>query len=468
MRTTLSVLVITAACYGHASAADSRTDVEDRFARAQQFEEEGKFEDAEAIYRALLADDPTLQKAAAKLAMCLFDAGLVDEAADAADAAIAIAPYRGVWAERAYLYKARACAEAGCLKNARDAVEFLRERFPDAVSTTRAEVVEARLDGRDPGLLEAAIQVEMEADELHDAANQAVKGQDYEQGLALLDSLIANYPDTRRALRGRMTRAYLLGMMPGRTDDCLSAWQDVHHRTEIAAPRSAIHLESLLRSGFLLQRLDRRAEAYVNFSAAAALADEPNLAADAKLQSAGAYFEVLQRQLFTEAGVSPQEWSELRERCGEVRANPSASEEARCRAELMVLESFDWEFRPEDSWNAAAAFLAKYNGGKLLPEQAAAHLFAGRSLQRLNRHAEALPHFQWILDTFPDGEVIWEGIDYHAMAYYGVFVCHMYSDAPYAEMIAPCLQVLKSHADSEEAALCRIAVNDEGLHDAHK
>lgn len=427
---------------------------------AQKYAEGGNLENAEKIYRTVLATDPDQQRAAVELAINLFEQGRAQEAADAADVAIAIDPYRGKWAELAFLYKAKACGVAGCIPQALDAVHTLKYRFPDSVSTTKAELVEAELWGRNTSALEAQLGLELQADDLHTQAVAAVKSNNYDLALQLFDQVIYSYPDTRKSLRSRMMRATLLGLMKGRTEDTLAAWDDVRQRVEGSTPYSPIHYDSIYRTGFLRQRLDMRQEAYEEFSALAKLADDPRVVAEASLQAAGAYFEVLQRQLFTSNGVSPEEWSTVREDCASVLKLPRLSDESAIRAELMVLESFAWEIRPEETVTAADDFLKHHGGDSFLPEQAAAHYFLGQALQRVDRHAESIPHFRWIIETFPPEDMVWDGLNYQALSRYSLYVSLMYTGVPMEKALEPCYFVIGHYPDSEYAVLCRRATGE--------
>jgi len=90
-------------------------------------------------------------------------------------------------------------------------------------------------------------------------------------------------------------------------------------------------------------------------------------------------------------------------------------------------------------------------------EVATAHLLHGEFLQRKMRHAEALPHFEWITKRFGESEV-WAGLTTTQRACYRVYDALRQSSAPADQVRAAGEVVLTRWPDSVCARLIRRAM----------
>jgi len=432
------------------------------WAQAQELEDQGLYDEAAQVYAGILVQCPGYQRAAVRLAVARFEGGHAEEALQRLDTAIEMEPFGRVWAEWGLLYRARACRTLGCTEQARDDIAMLKSRFPDSISTSRAEVLEAEMEGWDSGPAEDALELELAAEQLHEEANAAANAGDYEQALLLFDQVVAQYPDTRKSLRSKEIKALMLGLLPDRTEEAKAAFEDVLADVKTTAPHSRLRYEAEQRIAFLDLRAERRQQALARFHWLATHATNPEVVAGARLQAAGVYFELLQRRPAAPDPVQPEEWEALRRLCQESRSHPAAGRRDRARADLMILESFAWQVRPEEAIALAGQYLAAYPEAEFRQEQAATHLFAGESLQRLARHAEALEHFWWIIDEFAeDPGPIWPGLEYRAHTYYRIHASLLRLGAAQAAADI-CQVILDTYPDTEYADLCRIAGEREG------
>jgi len=394
----LWAICVNTPAYGDAAQDDPR------WAAAMTHHADGEYDAAANLFQDLLADHPASQPTAARLAMSLYEAGRFDQARVAADQAIALNAYAEGWAELGYLYKARACHQLGCMPETFDAIEILKKRFPDAVSTTRAEILEAEINGWTDGVSDVDLAEEYAADKLITQALQAVRRKEIDQAVGLLDGVIANYPHTRRSLYAMERKAYILSMQPGDTADCTNTFLDIIAAVRNNAPNSRIRYDAEFRVAALYQRQDMPYEAMVAYLNLADTAEDPRMAARAAFEAMGAHNEMLQRRQTLGESVTNDDWEALRNHCAEVKQRPDATALFISRADLIIAESYHWQLRTEDALSAANAHISTHGAGSDRPALATAHLIAGECLQKLERHDEALAHYQWIIDTFGDKE----------------------------------------------------------------
>jgi len=461
LRASLFIAIMSGLAGGPAVAEQPTCDVpRELWAQAQELEDQGLYDEAAQIYAGILAQCPGYQRAAIRLAVARFEGGHAEQALQQLDAAMEMDPFGRVWAEWGLLYRARACRTLGCTEQARDDIALLKSRFPDSISTARAEVLEAEMEGWDTGPAEDALELELAAEQLHEEASAAANAGNYDQAVALFDQVVAQYPGTRKSLRSKEIKALMLGLLPDRTEEARAAFEDVLAEVRTTAPHSRLRYEAELRIGFLDLRTEQRPQALARFHWLAAHATSPEVVAGAKLQAAGVYFELLQRR--RAEPVQPEQWEALRRLCQEARSHPAATRRDRARADLMVLESLAWEVQPEEALALAGPYLAMYPDAEFRPEQAVVHLFAGESLLRLGRHTEALEHFWWIIDEFADDPgSIWPGLEYRAHTYYRIHASLLRLGA-IQEASDICQAILDTYPDTEYADLCRIAAEREG------
>jgi len=375
-----------------------------RWATAMQLQASAQHDAAAQVLQALYDDYPASQPVATRLAMNLFEAGRYDQSHTVADQAISLNAYAEGWAELGYLYKARACRELGCLGETLTAIDILKKRFPDSVATTRAEVLEAEIDGIAGGVSGSDVDEEYAADQLVTQALRAARNKDYAQAITLLDDVIVNYAHTRRSLYAMERKAYILSMQPEDTADCANTFLDIIAAVRNNAPNSRIRYDAEFRVAALYQRQDMPYEAMVAYLDLADTAEDPRMAARAAFEAMGAHNEMLQRRLTLGESVTNDDWEALRNHCAEVKQRPDATALFISRADLIIAESYHWQLRTEDALSAANAHISTHGAGSDRPALATAHLIAGECLQRKGNHQEALEHYQWIIDTFGSRE----------------------------------------------------------------
>ncbi|HNO79729.1 MAG TPA: tetratricopeptide repeat protein [Phycisphaerae bacterium] len=470
-----------------------QVDSADLWASARALEDAGQYARAAAIYEQILAQDSDSQKAATKLGVNLYQAGLYQDALNRIDASIEMNPYSRVWAEWGYLYRARICRELGCDSIAAESIAVLRSRFPDSISTARAEVLDSELEG--VGALAANDQVdaEMAAELLHDEAVQAIREGDTTLAESLFDEVVLLYPDTHKSLRSMEIKGLMLsGLSRERVRDAKAVFQQIIDVVATETPHARVRYEAELRLGYLSLKEDNQQEAMSHFewlsnnaqdprfaqnakTRLAAMyhtsrrmdeaydlfmdlrdnAVEPNVRSNAALQAAGVFFEMQQAVPWSRESF---DYETVRTLCRDVQNLEYANEEELARSKLMFFETYLWEKDPEQCLLLAENFLREYEESGMRRELSTAHLFAGESLQLLHRHDEALVHYRWITGQYETNGEIWPWEQLMSRAYYRVFDALRRTNASTEEIRAAADVVLEEFPRSKHAPLVRIAI----------
>ncbi|HNO80361.1 MAG TPA: tetratricopeptide repeat protein [Phycisphaerae bacterium] len=432
----------------HSTVRAECPDVGDLWAQATTFDEQDLPNEAADVYASILESCPDSQRAAVKLAMRLYEVGRYSEALEFVDSSIAMNPYNRVLAEWGYLYKAKVCSELGCDTEARTAIDVLKSRFPDSISTTRAEAVEAALNATNSEDADNALNLELVAGELHELAVNAANRNDVDRALRLLTQVRELYPETRKSLRSLEIKGLILSRMSkDRAPEAIDVFEEIlanlrpeneHSRIRYEAelrlgylnviledlPKAREHFhwlavnaedpkireEAKLRDGFINLVEGRHVEAVESFQSLAENAKELGDRAEASLQSAGAEFEILQRRRAT-GSVAPAEWQQLRTTLGDVSRLEGVSDQQRCRAELMIVESYLWGDQEAEALQKAELFLEEFDEDIFPQETATARLTAAISHVNLRGYNNALPHLDWILGRYDDSDEVWPGLN---------------------------------------------------------
>jgi len=401
----LSVALVTLG--SHVTRADP-SHCDDLWSTADSLFDAEAYPQALVAYEAYMAECGVTQEAAVMAARCQIECDQAVEAANRLEAAIDMAP-RTYWAAVGLYAQAKACSRAGCHDVARRAIAELKATFPEMTWTTRAEVVEAQLDGAQVSAAEQSLSREQGAFRLYREAVRLAGVKDYDASLAVLDRLITDYEDTRTVLAALHSQAKILARDRAGTPDGLAAFEDLLGELERRAPQSVMRFEVQRSVGALHQRMDQPDEARRVFQDLAKVMQDPELKAEATLQAIGAFNESNQRRYCVDEPVQPSDWAELRRRCARARANPAATPFQRARLDLIAVESLFWEGQMPEALAAAERLIAEYDASVDRRGVATARLMAGECLQALGAHEAALVHYDWIVDEFGDEE-IWPGL----------------------------------------------------------
>ena len=417
-------------------------------------EEQGQWQQAEALCLEVLARDPGVQRAAVEAGVCALQLNREHDALQRFRQAVEIDPL-GAWAAKALYYEAFTCSRSDCVPESLQCAVRLRERFPGSVWTTHAERLEGDLLGFDDGmraLLRQRAAADEAADELYWTGRRQAAAGDYPGALGTMEGLLEQLPNTRTAFSAWLSVANIRAKLGDRGGATAAA----EHVLATAAPESAasrLVCGARDRLAHLYQLQHRKVEAAQLFDQLAAYSTVPEEVADAKLQAAGAIMEALfvsARDGEPHAGA----WDVLRARCAEVLTTPGVTEAQAVRADLMTVESFHWELRLSESRQQAEWLLTRYDGARYPQEAATAHLVAGEGRQVAGDYAGALQHYRWITERFGLRE-IWPGLDNLARTYFRIFNLSVYTGAPRAEVDAAAFVVLRNWPRSRYADLIR-------------
>jgi tetratricopeptide (TPR) repeat protein len=384
--------------------------------QAAVFQQSNMWFFAAQIYAQILANAPDCQRAAVMFPVCELQMGLVPQALSALPGAIAMNPV-SFWAEPGLYYLAAAQQLSGNNAAALQSIGTLSQNFPESVSTVRAQIIAAQIAGN-PLAIQAAIaayEQELLAATQFQAALQADNGADGAQALILLDAVIAQYPNSGASLRA------------------LEAKGHIHERNQ--------HPQQVIAA--FQQILDRVGES----------APQSQIVANAKLEGAGGFFELLQFSGSQLEHIPAETWQQLRNMCEQVVVLPQATALQRARASLMIAESYWWQRLPQEGQAAAESFIAGFDPVQFKAEMAMAHLLAGECLQAQGQHQAALPNYQWIQSNYAPSEEVWQGMDHLPRAYYRVVHVLLATGAPQSQAQAAAAQVATLFPNSQYASM---------------
>jgi len=438
----------------------------DRFetlsAEARQLETDGQYAQAAERYRTILQEFPNSAEASFRIGYCEGRAGNIDAAIAAYQATIESDP-SGYWTEPSLYYKARDCVEFGRTIEARNAIATLKTIHPDSVCMVKALVLEARLDGLPTANAESAVDLELQAVAMLDEALTLVKQNRDGEALALLDDLMAQYPNQATALRALESVGHI-HLRSGQDIEAEAAFAEILDRVGDKAPSSRIVLTARTRLAAIRHRqwdLLATAELYTRVIQAA---ENTPFLANAVLQLAGVRFEILQRAILRGEVVTDAQWDEVRDLCREHMALDIASGYGNARAHLMIVESLVWQRRPDAEVIAEAdRFLAEHNDPARRQEIATVRLLLGESLLRLGRNEEALEQFAWIVNAYHVTEEIWPGMDHLSRAYLRWWQALRRTGAPREQVEAAREAILTYFPDSGSAGFIRLDMQDPSL-----
>ncbi len=412
---------------------------------ADQIHTDGDFTRAEQAYRQVLREFPDSQRTALRIAITQVRGGNFPGARDSYNRAIAMDP-DSVWAATGLFFKARDCREHGDVAEARREIARLRAMHPDSSYVARAAVLEAQIEGRGVAEAEAAFQRELEAAEVYDAGMvQGTQGQT-EDAIATLTSVVDDFPGTGASLRALDALGHAL-IRSDRHEEALVPFLRLMEQTADAAPDSRAARVARTRVAAIHHSLENRDEALTHYLALLEDQGDSPEAANAMLQGAGVYFEILQRRLRNDEPVEPALWDELRGMMTAVPQMPHATAEDRVRADLMFLETLSWQGSWEQAVAAEERFLATHDEAEFRREVATAHFFLGEDLMRLGIYEGALDHLRWVIEEYEGESEIWPNLNHLPRAHNQVWRILRETGAPDNEIAAAARDLLKAFPD---------------------
>lgn len=436
---------------------------------ARELLRQERYEDAVVQFELIRAECTPDQRTLVEMVHALHDAGRYLDATGIVDSAIAMNPYSH-WAGVGHYYRASACSRAGCANEALDSVQVLRTRFPESAWTTRAEAVEAEIQGSDSRPLSGRLAREEVAEAIYQQALADDAAGDGAAAMVRLNDLIANHSDTRTGLAALGSEAFIGTRDRAQNEKSVKEFEALYTHVATNWAQARITNEVGKSLAHLYQRLDRPGDALNVFDQLLANSDDPAVIAYAAVEGAGAAFEVLQKRQMMELEVMAEEWDQLRNRLASAASTPDLTPLQQSRVDLMVAESYHWQDNWSASLAAAESYLERYDVATDRSGVGTAHIVAGEALRFSSRIAEGLEHFQWVIDEF-QVEDVWPqmahanfdrphlGYDLARARYWEVDGLY-YLGAPVEEVIAACDDFISRFPDTVYAEMLTTARAD--------
>ncbi len=366
------------------------------------------YEQAIPLLEQAVESNPTSQRLVSKLGQALYRSDRFSEAIDRFDQAIPLDRY-SYWAAYSHYFQGRACQRFGCQTQAIDSVAALRSHFPDSFWTTHAEVMLAEVT--ETGVDDAIDSEDREvaANQVYKSALRYVSRREDQDAFALLDQIIAEYPDTRTALAARVSKGNLITLDSNRIAEALDEFLPVLDYLDVVAPESKVAYEVQKSVAHIYQRLDMPEAARDAFLSVADRLSNPATKTEALFQAVGALNEKLQKAYYVGVQTTQEEWMALQLEAARIKALPTATEFHKARLDLIVAEAFYWLGMRDEANAAALELIDTYDGQEYRHSVATAHFIAGESFLRDREYDNAMYHFDWIVDEFGDEE-IWGGL----------------------------------------------------------
>ena len=428
---------------------------------ASALEERGLFAEAAIVYADILADFPQSQRAAVMLGVNELEAGRAAAALIDLDHALAMDPFSRDWAERGYLSKAKAHQQLSQIPEAEQAIEVLEVRFPDSFFAAEAAIIDASLAGEGITTANDALDSEIEAKRLYDAAVSAKQRGEHQLALRLLDQTIDRYPETHTALRAMEDEARLLETLPDSSAHAIVAYEDLLNAVLPSWPHSRIRYQAEQRLAALDSSADRKGEAIDRLKALANGALDESVVASAAEQAAQIELKLLQEEQIENGEVSSGTWRDVRAMSAKVTASARPSVDQLARAGLWLVESLCWEGMSEEAVASSRAYLAVFDTTEHRQGVASVRFLMGEELLRLGRYQEALEAFEAILTEYAGEQEIWSGMDHMPRVYFRVWETLRRLGAPAAEIEAAADALLRIFPESPYADHIRIVMQEE-------
>jgi tetratricopeptide (TPR) repeat protein len=348
--------------------------------QAGQLQQGDRLQQAADRYQAIMAQETHWKKrakAALLAADCLDRLGKAGESIALLDTAISEADSVAArsneevdqsWTCPALFIKAGVCEKTGDRAGAIQAIDRLRAEFFKSDKARQALEIRARLERWSPQRLAQAMTQEQEAMQMAEQAAEASKQKRPKEAIESCDRIIKQYPDTAAVFPALRTKALALWQLH-KYKDAKAVYRTILDRVGPIAPHSNLVHTAQYRIAWL---------------------DSGDMSKD---------FVARKRK---DAPPRDEEWQQLRDRCQVViTLDPDPKE--RADAELMIIESYCWQQRPDESLRYAEEFLRQHDGDKKAArfgvQAASAHVFAAIAAERLGRYDEANRHLDRVFEA---------------------------------------------------------------------
>ena len=461
LRCALAILATSALCV--AAVGDPAGDAipELLWDEAAAYELRGQYLDAADAYAAILAAYPQSQRAAVMRGVNEVLAGLPADCLRDIDAALAMDPFSRDWAERGYLYKAKAHQLLGQRTDAEQAIAILQSRFPGSILAAEATLIEADLAGANTLAANDAYELELDAQQIYDEAVDAILHDQHQMAINLFDRAISSFPTTHVALRAMEDKARLLEAIPGRSAEAILAYEDILTVVTPSWPQSRLRYFAELQLAGLESSADRKAEALARLTSLADSASDEGVVASAAEQAAQIELRILQIERIDNGYVSSGSWSDVRTMCARVTASARPSVDQLARTGLWLVESLCWEGMSQEALVAGRAYLAVFDTDDHRQETASVRFLMGEELLRLGRYEAALDMFDAIIAEYTGEQDIWPGMDHMPRVYFRIWETLRRMGAPPGQIEEAANELLNTFPESSYAEHIRIVTQQE-------
>jgi tetratricopeptide (TPR) repeat protein len=383
------------------------------WSRAHSLEEASKFAEAEAAYQDLLQLDPGSQRVTVRVGLMQEKVGKHQQAISSFDQAFRIDPF-GLSAPGALYFKARVLVNEGSPHEARQSIAILKRLHPDSSYSARADLLLAKQGDSAIESAERNLASELEARTMLDGILSSDRPN--RERLDMCSALIDRFPQSPTKLQALEVRGHLFIKDK---DYAQAAVDFTRILTELKSPtaESRIAQVATTRLAAIAHALGNRDESlklYLSLAEADSIAHSTKH--HALLHGAGVLFEMYQRQSRT-GNVSREQWESVRSLCRMV-VDGSTEVNDRATADLMLLETFQWEGDDEAVLLAIEEFESKYGEHDVRRQLATARMMAAISARRLGKYDIALIRWNQIVVAYKEESEIWPGMDHLPRVYF--------------------------------------------------
>lgn len=409
------------------------------------------------LQAAALQDGSAASQSILRAGDCLRKAGSVDEALKAYDK---LTTGNSVyWRQVGLLRKAKTCIP----EHRQEALRYLAEfkaQYPDSTQAIEAVCLLLSLNGVDSNTLLTLREREKVVASAVASAEKDLKAGAYDSAIQTLRAAVSQRSEAPSQLRAHCLLGHAL-LERGRREEAASHFEFIIQDVGSSAADSVIVRRARLRLAALYHRAGRLEEAKQLYSQLKA-SGAPG-ASRAALQFAGVSFEILQHaELLTRK--QSEGWSQVQELLLDVINSGDASAAEKCRAELMLVETYSWERKHAQCLEAARKFLDDHREGEASKQDlATVHFFAADAAFFQKNHAEALKHLRWIIERYGERGSIWSGMDHIPRCYYRLWEVLRILGAPEEEVCQAAQRVLELFPDSSYAQAVQSEMQNEAL-----
>ncbi len=274
--------------------------------------------------------------------------------------------------ERSLKRQAILCQTLGDTARGSQAIRYLAAFAPTSPTVAALIPLQLEFEGRPASEAADLVRQQEQAADLCRQAKELLSANGREPGIALLDRVLTEYPDTPASIRARTDKAGILWLAK-RYEQSADLYKDILVRIGKVAP----DVNAARTASYRLAWLDF-----------------------------GSRIKRAQREVSTGQPVSNDEWQAVRDACKVVmELDPDPLH--RARANVTLLEAWVWQGRPEEVIAAANSFFRDYAAsrgtkGLLVREICWARWFKAEALKQLSRPEEAAKEYRAILQAYAD------------------------------------------------------------------